>query len=300
MTKIKFDLENMKKENLIQGFDSLSEKFFLEEAGNLVVLGGWTRIGKTAFALNWAMNTAQFFLNQGSEKAVGIISLESSELFICQKFCAIASEIDFSILKTGKLNEVEYNKIQQAAAILKELPIYVSDTFNFNIENLKSKIREEKAKNNLGILFIDYLQLITCDYNGTDFEKASYIIKSLKSLSKEINIPIVVLSQVSPKINDRENKTPTLLDFGMASSAAEHADIIIFIHREELFLLEKQPEPGSEKHISWLRKLNEVYNQVDIIIAKNRHGPKFQTKLHFDANTFKFKDLQQDKKSRTF
>jgi replicative DNA helicase len=293
MTKIKFDLTDMKKENLIQGFDSLSEKFFLEEAGNLVVLGAWTGVGKTAFALNWAMNTAKFFLNQGSNKGVGIISLESSEVSICQKMFAIASEIDFSVLKTGKLNEIEYNKIQEIGATLSELPVFISDIFNFNIENLKSKIREEKTKNNLGIIFIDYLQIINCDYPGPDFEKTSFIVRSLKNLSKEINIPIVVLSQVSPKINNRRDKIPTLLDFGMSSSLAEHADIILFLHREELFLLEIQPDPGSEEHNCWLKKLNEIYNQVDIIIAKNRHGPKFQTKLHFDPSTLKFKDLQR-------
>jgi replicative DNA helicase len=294
MTKIKFDLTDMKKENLIKGFDSLSEKLFLEESGNLVVLASWVGGGKTAFALNLALNIAQFFLTQKKEKAVEFISLEGSSNYISEKIFSIFSEIDFSLLKTGKLNKEEYNKVLEIENILSNFPFYIDDTFNFSISNIESRIREQKTKKNIGIVFIDYLQLINSNYVGNDFEKTSHIIKSLKALSKELNIPIILLSQISSKINDRENKIATLLDFGEASSLIKHADIILFLHREEFFLSQREPEPGTDKHNCWLKKLNEIYNEADLIIAKNRHGKTEKIKLYFDKSTLKFKDLQRE------
>ncbi|MDX2050359.1 MAG: replicative DNA helicase [Rickettsiaceae bacterium] len=282
---------------ITSGYTDLDNKLFGFHDSDLIILAGRPSMGKTAFALNLAINSARF-LHQKKKKqtengVVGFFSLEMSSEQLSTRLLAMESNIDASSLRSGKINEASYNRLQEAASTLSDLPFFIDDTGMLSISALRTRARRLKRKHNLSILFVDYLQLITTNSKKENrVLEVSEITMSLKALAKELSIPIIVLSQLSRAVETRDDKRPMLSDLRESGAIEQDADIVMFIYREEYYLSRKEPEAGTDKHAIWLDKLNRVHNQAEILIAKHRNGPIGNIMLYYDSNHSKFNNLE--------
>lgn len=269
---------------------------------DLVVVAARPSMGKTAFAINLAVNACNFMQlkNNGEEKerqSVGFFSLEMSSEQLATRILSMHTNIDSSALRSGHVTEENYNRLRREIISL-DLPFFIDDTPALSIAAIRTRARRMKRKHNLGILFIDYLQLIR-GINKSDnrVNEISEITQGLKAIAKELNIPVIALSQLSRAVELREDKRPMLSDLRESGSIEQDADIVMFIYREEYYLTRKEPSSSdakyAEKHAEWLSNLNQVYNIADIIIAKHRNGRVGSVKLHYDGQYSKFSNLQK-------
>ncbi len=278
------------------GFIDLDAKLFGLHDSDLIVLAGRPSMGKTAIALNLAINAAMHYHTEkdpSQRKSVGFFSLEMSSEQLSTRTLAIHSGIDSTSLRSGRIQESDYNKLQETASMLSDLPLFIDDAGMLTISAIRTRARRLKRKHNLGVLFIDYLQLVSGSLKKENrVQEISEITMSLKALAKELSIPIIALSQLSRNVENRDDKKPLLSDLRESGAIEQDADIVLFIYREEYYLSRKEPEAGTDKHASWLDKLNKVHNQAEIIIAKHRNGPIGQVMLYYDSNHSKFGNLE--------
>ncbi len=266
---------------------------------DLVIIAGRPSMGKTAFAINLAVNCCKAMLlkNKGlnqEKQSVGFFSLEMSSEQLTTRLLSMHTEIDSSSLRSGHVNEDSYNKLRKEVIALSELPFYIDDTPSLSIAAIRTRARKMKRKHNLGILFIDYLQLIRgISKVENRVNEVSEITQGLKAIAKELNIPVIALSQLSRAVELREDKKPMLSDLRESGSIEQDSDIVMFIYREEYYLTRKEPAQNDAKHAEWLNKLNEVYNVAEIIIAKHRNGPVGHVQLHYDSQYSKFGNLHK-------
>jgi replicative DNA helicase len=265
---------------------------------DLVIIAARPSMGKTAFSLNLAINACNSLKlkNQNSENpmSVGFFSLEMSSEQLASRILSMHTGIDSSDLRSGNVREERYNTLRKAASELTELPFFVDDTPALSISAIRTRARKLKRKHNLGILFIDYLQLITgANHYDSRVREVTEITQSLKAIAKELNIPVIALSQLSRAVELREDKRPMLSDLRESGSIEQDADIVMFIHREEYYLSRKEPSPGDEKYMEWQANLSKVHNIADIIIAKHRNGPVRNLQIFYDNRYSRFGNLQK-------
>ncbi|ADE30072.1 replicative DNA helicase [Rickettsia prowazekii] len=284
------------------GLLDLDNKLFGFHNSDLIILAGRPSMGKTAFAINLALNTCNNMrlknIRDNQEiKSVGFFSLEMSSEQLTTRLLSLCAEIDSTALRTGMLSEDKYNRLRKEANTLSELQFFIDDTPALSISAIRTRARRMKRKHNLGILFIDYLQLIRgVSKSENRVNEISEITQGLKAIAKELNIPVIALSQLSRAVELREDKKPMLSDLRESGTIEQDADIVMFIYREEYYLTRKEPVAGDAKHAEWLDKLNKVYNIADIIIAKHRNGPVGNVSLYYDSQFSKFGNLEK----RTF
>lgn len=269
---------------------------------DLVVIAARPSMGKTAFAINLAVNACNSMKlknkEQEKDKSVGFFSLEMSSEQLTTRILSMHTEINSSSLRTGHVTEEHYNRLRREVIDLSSLPFFIDDTPALSIAAIRTRARKMKRKHNLGILFIDYLQLIR-GINKSDnrVNEISEITQGLKAIAKELNIPVIALSQLSRAVELREDKRPMLSDLRESGSIEQDADIVMFIYREEYYLTRKEPSSSdakyAEKYAEWLNNLNQIYNIADIIIAKHRNGRVGSVKLHYDGQYSKFSNLQK-------
>ncbi|WP_342271462.1 replicative DNA helicase [Candidatus Tisiphia endosymbiont of Parasteatoda lunata] len=269
---------------------------------DLVVIAARPSMGKTAFAINLAINACNSMKlknkEQEKDKSVGFFSLEMSSEQLATRILSMHTNIDSSALRSGHVTEENYNRLRREIIAL-DLPFFIDDTPALSIAAIRTRARKMKRKHNLGILFVDYLQLIR-GINKSDnrVNEISEITQGLKAIAKELNIPVIALSQLSRAVELREDKRPMLSDLRESGAIEQDADIVMFIYREEYYLTRKEPSSSdakyAEKHAEWLSNLNQVYNIADIIIAKHRNGRVGSVKLHYDGQYSKFSNLQKN------
>ena len=171
------------------------------------------------------------------------------------------------------------------------MPFYIDDTPSISIAALRTRARRMKRRHNLSLLVIDYLQLLKGSSRSSEesrVQEISEITQGLKAIAKELNIPVVALSQLSRAVEQREDKRPLLSDLRESGSIEQDADIVMFIYRDEYYLGRKQPQENTAEHEKWQVEMDKVTNVAEVIIAKQRNGPIGSVKLHFDSNTTKF------------
>ncbi|MEY4463061.1 MAG: hypothetical protein RLZZ81_32 [Pseudomonadota bacterium] len=284
------------------GLLDLDNKLFGFHNSDLVILAGRPSMGKTAFAINLALNACNNMrlknIRDNQEiQSVGFFSLEMSSEQLTTRLLSMCAEIDSTSLRTGILGEEKYNRLRKEANTLSELQFFIDDTPALSISAIRTRARRMKRKHNLGILFIDYLQLIRgASKSENRVSEISEITQGLKAIAKELNIPVIALSQLSRAVELREDKKPMLSDLRESGTIEQDADIVMFIYREEYYLTRKEPAAGDVKHAEWLDKLNKVYNIADIIVAKHRNGPVGNVPLYYDSQYSKFSNLEK----RTF
>ena len=233
--------------------------------------------GKTAFALSLAANAA---LHKSKPTTVGIFSLEmATEQLIMRLLCAEA-RVDAHAVRTGRLPDEEWTRLSLAAGRLAKASIFIDDTASLGILELRAKARRLKAEHNAGIIVVDYLQLMQGPKGAENREKEiSAISRSLKGLAKELNIPVIALSQLSRAVEGRTDKRPILSDLRESGAIEQDADVVMFVHRPEMYL-----DPKSDKAA-------EQQGRAEIIIGKQRNGPIDDVNLAFVHRYARFENL---------
>ncbi len=267
---------------------------------DLIIIAGRPSMGKTALATNIAFNAARAYREEPGEEGetrvldgakVGFFSLEMSAEQLATRILAEVSNIDSNRLRRGKLSNDDFLRVVQASREVSELPIFIDDTPALTIGQLRARARRLKRRHGLGLIVVDYLQLLRLAGGGRPdhrVQELSEITQGLKALAKELNVPVLALSQLSRAVEQRDDKRPLLSDLRESGSIEQDADIVMFIYREEYYLRHREPPQDSDKHREWQAKMDKVYNLAEIIVAKQRHGPVGNRKLHFEHATTKF------------
>jgi replicative DNA helicase len=256
------------------GFEDLDAITSGLHPSDLVILAARPAMGKTAFALNIAQNVAK------KNKAVGVISLEmSKEQLVERLFCSLL-EVDSWKIKAGKLSEEDFAKIGPVMDELNSLKIYIDDSLGNSIVELRAKTRRLQMEHGLDVLIIDYLQLMTAGKPGTGFgnrvQEISEISRSLKSLARELHIPIIALSQLSRAVELRPSKEPQLSDLRESGAIEQDADIVMMLYREDYY------DPDTDKK-----------GITDLFIRKHRNGPVGHVELQFQKERMRFYDIEK-------
>ncbi len=278
------------------GLSDFDKKIGGLHKSDLIIIAGRPSMGKTAFATNIAYNISkEKKANQDDTiKNVLFFSLEMSSDQLATRIMSEISKISSESIRTGNLSKNDFNKIIAASDNLKKLSLYIDDSPALTISSIRTRARRLKRKTGLDLIVIDYLQLISSEsrnLNDNRVKEISDITRGLKAIAKDLNIPVVALSQLSRKVEDREDKRPQLADLRESGSIEQDADLVVFLYREEYYLARTEPQEGTEKHAAWTNKMDEVHNVAEVIIAKHRHGPISKVKLHFNASYTKFSDL---------
>lgn len=273
---------------------------------DLVILAGRPSMGKTALATNIAVNAARAHRAErqpdGSMKTVdgavvGFFSLEMAAEQLATRIIAEFSAVPSERIRRGDVDQKEFEDIYHAARELEALPLYIDDTGGLSIAQIAARARRLKRQHGLGLLVIDYLQLVTGSNRRNDgrVQEVSEVSQGLKALAKELNVPILALSQLSRQVESRDDKRPQLSDLRESGSIEQDADVVLFVYREKYYLSRAEPREGTEEHAAWLERLSDVGDTAEVIIGKQRHGPIGNVKLHFEESLTKFANLADDR-----
>ncbi len=261
---------------------------------DLIIIAGRPSMGKTAFATNIASNISKELEN--NKKNVLFFSLEMSSEQLATRLLGELSEISSENIRTGNLSKKDFSKILSSSDDLKKLNLFIDDTPALNIASIRTRARRLKRKFGLDLIILDYLQLVNGEskkMNDNRVQEISEITRGLKAIAKELDLPVIALSQLSRKVEDREEKRPQLADLRESGAIEQDADLVVFLYREEYYLARTEPTEGTEKHEMWTNKMEKVHNIAEAIIAKHRHGPISKVKLHFNPSWTKFSDLAE-------
>lgn len=263
---------------------------------DLIILAARPSMGKTALAINIAVNIANNFYQTNQKKSVAFVSLEMSAEQLMLRIIAMQSEINIHALRRGMITKDQLNAVEQTInSHINKLPLIIDDSPSITISSLRTRLRRLKRKENIECVFIDYLQLIKSKNNSENrVNEISEITQSLKSLAKELDVPIIALSQLSRAVESRDDKLPQLSDLRESGSIEQDADVVMFIYREAYYEERKKPEEGTQKFTAWQQKMESIMNQADIIIAKHRNGPIGFRKLFFDRNITVFNNYKKE------
>lgn len=288
------------------GLRDVDEKLGGLHNSDLLILAGRPSMGKTALATNMAFNAAKAYAaSGGSEGAVvAFFSLEMSHDQLTTRILAEQSGISGDSLRKGNMTEGQFRDFAMAAHRLTQIPLYIDDTPALSISAVRTRARRLKRKHGLGLIVIDYLQLLRGVAGSKQSEsnrvlEISEITRGLKALAKELSVPVLALSQLSRAVEQREDKRPMLSDLRESGSIEQDADVVMFVYREEYYLSREVPsqrdsetsEKFNERYASWAQRLQDSANIAENIIAKQRHGPIGIVKLFFDPNLTRFADL---------
>jgi len=300
---------------LTTGLDDLNHKIGGLHDSDLIILAGRPAMGKTSLATNIAFNCAERYLRDmkdgiALEKSVGaptaFFSLEMSADQLATRILAEQAEISSERLRKGSISHQDFQNISYASQRLAELPLYIDDTPALSIAALRTRARRLKRRHNIGLIVIDYLQLLQGSGRANDnrVNEISEISRGLKTLAKELSVPVIALSQLSRAVESREDKRPQLADLRESGSIEQDADMVWFIFREEYYHNASKPDDPTEtsspdaveKYRKWEERHMEVVNKATVIIAKQRHGSTGNVQLHFQSEFTKFGNLADDRK----
>lgn len=259
---------------------------------DLLILAGRPSMGKTALATNMAFNAALAQLRNPEDGAkVAFFSLEMSAEQLAMRILASESGISSDKIRRGVIRKEDFPKFVEVSRAISEIQLFIDDTPGLSLTALRNRARRLKRQHDIGLIVIDYLQLIdAASKRGPDsrVQEVSTITRSLKTLAKELNVPVLALSQLSRAVEQRDDKRPQLADLRESGSIEQDADVVMFVYREEYYEARREPKDGTSEHDAWQKRMNDVYNQAELIIAKQRHGPVGTVKLYFDGQLTKF------------
>ncbi|NDV86998.1 replicative DNA helicase [Aurantimonas aggregata] len=275
------------------------------QSSDLIILAGRPAMGKTSLATNIAFNIAAAYepaeQADGSFKAknggvVGFFSLEMSAEQLATRIISEQTEISSSKIRRGNINDQELTKLIACSEMMQKLPLYIDQTGGISIAQLAARARRLKRQRGLDVMVIDYVQLMQGSSKNSQnrVQEITEITTGLKALAKELSVPIIALSQLSRQVESREDKRPQLSDLRESGSIEQDADVVMFVYRDEYYLSNREPKPGTDEHLKWEQALNEARGKAEVIIAKQRHGPTGTVPLAFQAEYTRFTDLADD------
>jgi len=292
-----------KLSGIATGLRDLDTKMGGLQPSDLIIVAGRPGMGKTSLATNIAYNIARAYVPElqadGSTKAlnggsVGFFSCEMSGEQLATRILAERSGIPSSHIRRGGISELDFEKIRECSIELQSLPFYVDETGGLSIAQLMARARRLKRQKGLDLIVVDYIQLLTgSGKRGNDnrVQEITEITTSLKALAKELNVPVIALSQLSRQVESRDDKRPQLSDLRESGSIEQDADVVLFVFREEYYLATKEPRPGTPEYEKWQTEMGFAHGKAEVIIGKQRHGPTGTVELSFDASVTRFGDL---------
>ncbi|HEY1721687.1 MAG TPA: replicative DNA helicase [Magnetospirillaceae bacterium] len=297
------------------GLRDLDRKLGGMHRSDLIILAGRPSMGKTALATNIAFNAAKAFREEVSESGeketveggrVAFFSLEMSAEQLATRIIAERAEIPSHKVRQGELSHVEFERLVSTAQELHSIPIFIDDTPALSVSAVRTRARRLQRTQGLDMIVIDYLQLLSSSHAGggrfeNRVQEISDITRGLKALAKELDVPILALSQLSRAVESRDDKKPQLADLRESGSIEQDSDVVLLIFREQYYL--ERAEPGRKpdetddkyavRYADWQARAAQVHNTAEVIVAKQRHGPVGSVKLFFDGQFTKFADLDE-------
>ncbi|MFV0410567.1 MAG: replicative DNA helicase [Paracoccus sp. (in: a-proteobacteria)] len=275
---------------------------------DLIILAGRPSMGKTSLATNIAFNIARAHksgeLSDGTLGSVeggvvGFFSLEMSAEQLAARILSEASEVPSHQIRSGDMSEEEFRRFVQAANDLQSCPLYIDDTPALPINQLSARARKLKRTHGLDLIIVDYLQLLkAAGSRDNRVNEVSEITQGLKAIAKELNIPVIALSQLSRQVESREGKRPQLSDLRESGSIEQDADIVMFVFREEYYREREKPADHElDKLAKWQEVMNAVHGKAEVIIGKQRHGPIGTVELAFEGRFTRFGNLEKSRQS---
>jgi replicative DNA helicase len=288
------------------GLRDLDAKMGGLQRSDLIIVAGRPGMGKTALATNIAYNVAKAYRGDvqadGTMKSVdggivGFFSCEMSAEQLATRILAEQTSISSSMIRRGGISQSEFDKIRDYTIELQHLPLFVDETGGLSISQLTARARRLKRQKGLDLIVVDYIQLLQgSGKKGNDnrVQEVTEITTSLKALAKELNIPVIALSQLSRQVESRDDKHPQLSDLRESGSIEQDADVVLFVYREEYYLQNKEPKMGTPEHEKWRTEMDLAFGKAEVIVAKQRHGPTGTVRLQFEGLFTRFSDLVED------
>ncbi|MBA4782351.1 MAG: replicative DNA helicase [Rhizobiales bacterium] len=272
------------------------------QSSDLIIIAARPGMGKTSLATNIAYNIAAAYEPEvqadGTIKAknggrVGFFSLEMSAEQLATRVISEQAEISSSRIRRGEITAADYDKLTYAMQDMQSKPLFIDQTGGISIAQLATRARRLKRQHGLDVLVVDYVQLMSgSSKNAANrVQEITEITTGLKSLAKELNVPIIALSQLSRAVESRDDKRPLLSDLRESGSIEQDADVVIFIYREEYYLQNKEPPQDDPGYAEWFTKMEKARGVAEIIVAKQRHGPTGIVQVAFTPQFTRFSDL---------
>ncbi|MFO1118439.1 MAG: replicative DNA helicase [Beijerinckiaceae bacterium] len=284
------------------GLTDLDNKMGGLQKSDLIVLAGRPGMGKTALATNIAFNVAKAYHPEvqpdGQTKAVdggvvGFFSLEMSAEQLATRIIAEQSGVPSYKIRRGSITEDDFRAISDASRQMQRIPFYIDQTGGISIAQLTARARRLKRQKGLDLLVVDYIQLLSGSKSRGDnrVQEVTEITTGLKALAKELNVPIIALSQLSRQVEARDDKRPQLSDLRESGSIEQDADVVMFVYREEYYLKNKEPREGTPEHATWMTEMERAHGRAEVILGKQRHGPTGTVSLAFEDEVTRFSNL---------
>ena len=285
------------------GLTDLDKKLGGLHPSDLLIIAGRPSMGKTSLATNIAFNIARAHRRglrpDGTEGTVnggvvGFFSLEMSSEQLAARILSEAAEVPSEQIRRGDMTEEEFRRFLEAAKALESCPLYIDDTPALPIAQVAARARRLKRTHGLDVLFVDYLQLLRGASKENRVQEVSEITQGLKAIAKELNIPVVALSQLSRQVESRDDKRPQLSDLRESGSIEQDADVVMFVFREEYYREREKPgDHDLEAMAKWQQVMEQVHGKAEVIIGKQRHGPIGAVPLAFESRFTRFGNLAQ-------
>ena len=291
---------------LSTGISDLDAKLGGLHPSDLIIIASRPSMGKSSLTANIAFNVARHYAWEpqpdGTRKTVngGVVAffaLEMSAAQMAMRLLAEVSGVPSDKIRKGEITAAEFGRIRDAATEIQEAPLYIDDTGGISMSKLVARARRLKRTTGLDLIIIDYVQLVTAGGGARPenrVQEVSQITQGLKSLAKELNVPVIAAAQLSRQVENREDKRPQLADLRESGSIEQDADVVMSIYRESYYLSRSEPREGTQEHLDWQEKMDHIRHIAEIIIGKQRHGPIGTVKLHYDENITKFSNLARE------
>ena len=281
------------------GFRDLNEKLGGLHRSDLIILAGRPSMGKTALATNIAFNACMAHLDaeregreaQSEGAGVAFFSLEMSAAQLAARILAEATGITSERLRRGTLSNDDFDNLVMQSQRIEDGKLFIDDTPAITIATLRARARRLQRQHRIGMIVVDYLQLVRGSARNGEVnrvQEVSEITQGLKALAKELDLPVLALSQLSRQVEQRDDKRPQLSDLRESGAIEQDADVVMFIVREEYSLDRRQPREGTPEHDEWRAQMERVHSMAEVIVGKHRHGPTGNVKLHFQGSITKF------------
>ena len=278
------------------GLSDLDERLGGLHKSDLVIIAGRPSMGKTALATNIAYYAAKKIHDNNEKTSVAFFSLEMSSEQLSTRILSEQARISSSEIRRGKASEETLNRYIETSRNIYDLPLYIDETPAIAISTLSNRARRIKRLFGLKLIVVDYIQLMRTNSNRMDgrVQEISEITQGLKALAKELNVPVVALSQLSRAVEQRDDKIPQLSDLRESGSIEQDADVVLFVYREQYYLEKKEPKQGSIEHAEWQSKMSDIHGLASLILGKHRHGSTGTVHVEFEGMYTKFKDLSKN------
>lgn len=302
------------KEGKISGLPTGLEKLDYKTGGlnnsDLIIIAGRPAMGKTALATNIAYNVAEYMSRakniDSHDKGVAFFSLEMSSDQLASRILSTVTQTPGNKMRTGELDNAQFTRIAAAVRELESIPLYIDDTPGVTINAIRTRARRLKRTKGLGLIVIDYIQLITGSNNkkneGNRVQELSEISRGLKIMAKELKVPVIALSQLNRGVEQRDDKRPKMSDLRESGSIEQDADIVMFVYRENYYIQNEEPKQKANESVEklqkrmeeWQKRNRETANLAEVIIGKQRHGPTGTVNLFWNGDYAQFGNLANE------